>query len=117
MLRKLNSVVRDADALDRVRIDTKFPNYKVNLNPKYLVNDTSKRLINAAYQLEFLTKKVPNIKNILNFGKYKMDGQERLAKETQEFNDRVIVENVPVLKLDTKNLEEADKSVDRDRND
>lgn len=117
MLRKLNSVVRDADALDRVRIDTKFPNYKVNLNPKYLVNDTSKRLINAAYQLEFLTKKVPNIKNILNFGKDKMDGQERLAKETQEFNDRVIVENVPVLKLDTKNLEEADKSVDRDRED
>lgn len=107
MLRKLNSVVRDADALDRVRIDTKFPNYKVNLNPNFLVNNTSKRLINAAYQLEFLTKKVPNINNILSFGKDKIDGQEKLAKETQEFNDRIVVENVPTLEEKSQNIEET----------
>ena len=48
LLTRLNSVVRDADALDRVRIDQNgIFNYKVNLNPNYLVNNTSKMLINA----------------------------------------------------------------------
>ena len=52
LLKKLNSVVRDADALDRVRIDTNTAfRYKVNLNPRFLSNTTSKRLINCAYQL------------------------------------------------------------------
>ncbi len=107
MLRRLNSIVRDADALDRVRIDTKFPNYKVNLNPKYLVNNTSKRLINAAYQLEFLTKKIPNMNNIFSLGATKQDGSKIIEKDAKEFNDRVVVKesdltHVQPVKLDTE---------------
>lgn len=63
----LNSVLRDADALDRVRIDKKHFGYKVNLNPWYLVNDSSKQLLNVSYELENLTKKVKSINSILNY--------------------------------------------------
>lgn len=97
LLKRLNSVVRDADALDRVRIDQEFPTYKVNLNPKYLVNNTSKRLINSAYQLEFLTKKVPNINNILRFGIKEQTAVERMQEASKEFDDRIRVDDIPVL--------------------
>lgn len=101
MLRRLNSVVRDADALDRVRIDTKFPNYKVNLNPKYLVNNTSKRLINAAYQLEFLTKRIPNMNNILVYGKTEKDGTDVINRSAKEFNERVVVKESELTPMQT----------------
>ena len=64
-LLKLNSILRDADALDRVRLDVKFPKYRVNLKPKYLDNKTSKQLLNASYQLEFLTEQIKDIRTIL----------------------------------------------------
>lgn len=64
---RLNSVVRDADALDRVRIDVKHFGYHINLKPEYLVNKTSTQLLNASYELENLTKKVTNINTILTY--------------------------------------------------
>ena len=66
-LLKLNSILRDADALDRVRLDVKFPKYRVNLKPKYLDNKTSKQLLNASYQLEFLTEQIKDIRTILEY--------------------------------------------------
>lgn len=101
LVTSLNSVVRDADALDRVRIDSNRTfSYKVDLNPKFLVNDTSKRLINSAYQLEFLSKRVPNMNNILRFGKPKTNMLERMQQENREFNEGLIVENQPVIAVE-----------------
>ena len=98
LLTRLNSVVRDADALDRVRIDQNgIFNYKVNLNPNYLVNNTSKMLINAAYQLEFLTKRVPNINNIINFGRKEVTSSDRAYEASKDFDDRIRVDKVPTL--------------------
>lgn len=115
--RRLNSIVRDADALDRVRIDSNIPfSYKVNLNPKYLVNDTSKRLINSAYQLEFLTKKEPNIFNVLRYGKHEMTASDKMAEQSKEFNDRIIVDKVSTIEHNItsqpneKQVEKSDKA-------
>lgn len=94
LLRDLNAVVRDADALDRVRLDfNSLFNYKVDLNPKFLVNDTSKMLINASYQLEFLTKRVPNVNNILNFGKK----ESKTKQKEKKFHNEMKVDNIPVI--------------------
>lgn len=97
LLKRLNSIIRDADALDRVRIDINGLFYKVDLNPKFLVNDTSKMLMNASYQLEFLTKRVPNINNILKFGKKELSDVDRIKQDTKDFNDRIKVDNIPML--------------------
>lgn len=56
---QLMTILKDADALDRVRLDSNSPmRMKTNLNPKYLRTNTSKQLLNASYQLETLSKKV-----------------------------------------------------------
>lgn len=56
---QLMKIIKDADALDRVRLDLNIPTaMKTNLNPKLLRLNTSKQLLNAAYQLEKLTQKV-----------------------------------------------------------
>jgi hypothetical protein len=52
-IRKLSSVLRDADALDRARLDSFAMNH-VDLNPYYLVNNRSKQLIYAGYKLNEL---------------------------------------------------------------
>lgn len=67
LAQRLNSIVRDADALDRARGDRTFLKYKVDLKPKYLVNKTSKQLLNMLYQLEDLTNNVKSIDEILNY--------------------------------------------------
>lgn len=56
---KLMAIIKDADALDRNRLDINLPvNVTTDLNPKYLRTDTSKRLLKASYQLKSLSKKV-----------------------------------------------------------
>lgn len=56
---QLMQIIKDADALDRVRLDLNIPTaMKTNLNPKLLRLNTSKQLLNASYQLEKLTQKV-----------------------------------------------------------
>ena len=54
----LMNVLKDADALDRVRIDFNKIVMNTNLNPNYLRLNTSKQLLNMSYELEDLTKNV-----------------------------------------------------------
>lgn len=56
--KKLMTILKDADALDRVRLDLNKGIIVTDLNPKYLRTDTAKRLLNASYHLEGLTNKV-----------------------------------------------------------
>ena len=56
--KKLMRILKDADALDRVRLDYNTGILITDLNPKYLRTNTAKRLLNASYQLEGLTNKV-----------------------------------------------------------
>lgn len=56
---KLMAIIKDADALDRNRLDISLPvNVTTVLDPKYLRTDTSKRLLKASYQLKLLSQKV-----------------------------------------------------------
>ena len=52
---------------------------------------------NASYQLEFLTKKVPNINNILRFGRKELTAAEKMQEVSKEFDERIRVDNTPVL--------------------
>lgn len=80
MLIKLNSIVRDADALDRVRIDSNgLMTYKVDLKPEFLVNDSAKAMIMSAYQLEDVRKSMGNMQSIID---YKLDSEK--VKEIDE---------------------------------
>ena len=84
---KMNSVLRDADALDRVRLDSnRLLYYNTNLKPQFLVNKTSKQFLKAAYQLEYLTKKVPNIQNIMGIG---VDPTKVKHYKENEFDERI----------------------------
>ena len=56
--KKLMTILKDADALDRVRLDFNKGITITDLNPKSLRTDTAKRLLNVSYQLEELTNKV-----------------------------------------------------------
>ena len=56
--KKLMTILKDADALDRVRLDYNTGIVITDLNPKYLRTNTAKRLLKASYQLEGLTNKV-----------------------------------------------------------
>ena len=52
-VKKLMEILKDADALDRVRTDINLPILmRTDLQPKYLRTETSKRLLDASYQLE-----------------------------------------------------------------
>lgn len=117
--RSLSSAIRDADALDRARLDLNTPiRYSVNLKPKYLVNDTSKGLINAAYQLEFLTRKVPNRNNILTFGKAEpADQVAEVAETEQSFDDRLRVDYVPTPNAKLKDANSSERNQNRSKND
>lgn len=57
--KKLINIVKDADALDRVRFDLNLQFImNPNLNPKDLRTKVAKQLLQASYQLENLTHKV-----------------------------------------------------------
>lgn len=60
----LSTILKDADALDRARLSNK---HHMNLNPKHLRLPASKSLINFSFQLETLSKKVPNFRSILSY--------------------------------------------------
>jgi len=56
---QLIKIIKDADALDRVRLDINFPTrVHTDLDPRYLRTNGAKQLLNLSYQLESLTKKV-----------------------------------------------------------
>lgn len=101
---KLSSILRDADALDRVRIDSvRLTTTKVNLNPNYLVNDTSKKLVVGAYELENLTKN-KSMESIFEFGKEKTENEFDKKYKV----DANVKENKDILKEDVnkKNKEQ-----------
>lgn len=77
---KLSSIVRDADALDRVRTDINFGTYKTDLKPKYLVNKTSKQFMILSYQLEHVKKHIKYMGPILG---YKTDYEMRINRNTK----------------------------------
>ena len=56
--KNLMAILKDADALDRVRLDFNLGIMMTELNPEYLRTNTAKRLLNASYQLEGLTNKI-----------------------------------------------------------
>lgn len=73
----LMSVLKDADALDRARLDLSLPiNMTTDLNPRYLRTNTAKQLLDASYQLEELSKKV-SFDRILA---YRTDEQKEMKK-------------------------------------
>ena len=83
--RELSTVLRDADALDRVRLDSvSLTNTKTNLKPEYLVTNTAKQLLEEAYELENLTKKVGSMDKILKFAKLDSENN-KLQKATDEY--------------------------------
>lgn len=114
---RLNSIVRDSDALDRVRIDQKHFGYKVNLNPKYLVNNTSKQLLNFSYQLEFLTNQIKDMNQILRYGtpmsdstKKEVELENTLEQYKVEIQPTISSENLKKDK-DIRIKNETDKSL------
>lgn len=109
LAQKMLAVIKDADAVDRVRIDANYPFYmKTDLNPQYLRTDTSKRLLNVSYELEALYKNV-KFENILS---YKTDFQTeekkdklQIAKEKFENSIKVELSKMPQIpKKINKNL-------------
>ena len=85
---KLSSIVRDADALDRVRTDINLGFYKTDLKPKYLVNRTSKQFLNLSYQLEHVTKHIKDMRKILG---YQTDYEETNREARGTSLDKYIV--------------------------
>lgn len=54
--KKIMEIIKDADALDRVRLDYGLPLTKPNLNPDYLRTNSAKQFISLSYELEALSK-------------------------------------------------------------
>ena len=78
---KLMTILKDADALDRVRLDLNMGIVmKTDLNPKYLRTNTSKQLLDAAYKLEEISRKIP-FDRILA---YKTNEQKPIIKSKAE---------------------------------
>lgn len=68
VIRKMNSIIRDADALDRVRLDISVgAKYIVNLDANYLVTNSAKSMIKSAYQLESAQKTLGNMYSIIDY--------------------------------------------------
>jgi len=79
MVEHLIYTLKDADALDRNRLDINYGiGVKTDLNPKYLRLDMSKRLVDATYTLEALVKNVQDFSSILD---YKTDRNENKVEE------------------------------------
>lgn len=89
--KKLMTILKDADALDRVRLDFNLGIMITELDPKYLRTNTAKRLLNASYQLEGLTNKI-SFDKILT---YKVEEQ---TKQTPELY-RKSLKSMPVKNM------------------
>lgn len=69
MVKNLLNVLKDADALDRSRLTLNTPIKTItDLDPKYLRLNSSKRLMEASYGLEYLTKYV-GTRDLISFNK------------------------------------------------
>ena len=120
LARRLNSVVRDADALDRARGDRTSFKYKVDLKPQYLVNKTSKQLLNVAYQLENLTTVVKDMDEILNYKterKSQFESENSKTTELENTLDQYVVniEQIPAKQL-MKFAKKSEKNINNKTN-
>lgn len=71
--RKLYSILKDADALDRTRLSVNIP-FISDLNPKYLRNKESFGLIKLSHQLNYIYRKLYKKRVIVdNYTKAKLD--------------------------------------------
>lgn len=80
--------IKDADALDRVRIDKaadKIPLIRgsVDLNFNYLRTDAARSLIFASYELEGLSRQVPT-KEFTDMLKYKVEAEQMNESSTRQ---------------------------------
>lgn len=80
--------IKDADALDRVRIDKEADKIlltkgSVNLNFKYLRTDAARSLVFAAYELEGLSRQVPT-KEFTDILKYKVEEEQMNQSSTRQ---------------------------------
>ncbi|MCI8471009.1 MAG: HD domain-containing protein [Clostridia bacterium] len=97
MTKKLMTIVKDADALDRVRLDIDLPfMMKVDLNPDYLRTNTAKQFINASYELEALLKNV-SIEELLS-------NQSKQTKENDKIGVETFAEIFEKVKIDNYKL-------------
>lgn len=104
----LMTILKDADALDRVRLDYNTGIVITDLNPKYLRTNTAKRLLNASYQLEGLTNKVSFDKILA----YKTEEQTEGEGRPKAY--RRLLEFIPTPnKLNT--LEENNRTMSREK--
>ena len=103
------AILKDADALDRVRLDFNKGIMATDLNPKYLRTDTAKRLLNASYQLEGLTNKVSFDRILAYKTEEQTEGTRAKAyRKELEFTPKNIVKPTPIAENDkTTNREEA----------
>ena len=75
----------------------------MNLKPKYLDNKTSKQLLNASYQLEFLTEQIKDIRTILE---YKDDTPTTTKKTKHKMFKESIKEDIEPTAHLRKSVEE-----------
>ena len=95
--KRLMTILKDADALDRVRIDFNKGIMITDLNPQYLRTDTAKRLLDASYQLEGLTNKV-SFDRILAYKTEEQteESKEKAYRKVLKFIPKTIVKATPV---------------------
>lgn len=110
--KKLTVVLRDADALDRVRLDkTRLGQTKVNLNPKFLVTNAAKSMIEQAYELENLTNNIGSMSKILEYtgktNKQKFDEDLKVTPGTID-ERKAIEETARVEQKTNRNINSPD---------
>ena len=107
----LSTILRDADALDRARVDIVTPTTtKVNLKPEYLKTNTAKRLILSAYELENLTNK-KSMESILTYIKNNKDN-----KDNNQWKENIPNINPTILLNDKDNIDISKDIKDKDDN-
>ena len=116
MAKNLLWTIKDADALDRARLAT---NLKVStvtdLNPKFLRLDSSKRLMEASYGLEYLTS-VTNIGEILNYKNEKVNEKYNAPKRVENKLDYIVVKDFDKKLEEQRSAQTDDKEIESKTN-
>lgn len=100
-MQKLMNIIKDANALDRVRFDLNAPFVmSPSLNPKYLRNNAAKQLLDVSYQLEDLTHKIEFNRIISYKTSEQIEGGIISSKRQRFIEDlkQVEIENAPKVK-------------------
>lgn len=115
----LTTFLKDADALDRVRVDINTPMaYVANINIDSLRTSASKQMIDLSYQLEELSKKV----SFEDIFKYKVNEKQNnkensFSEKQNEFFNRLqkgVSKETITFEKSTNMLEKNIKQYDRD---